>query len=156
MEDHTAPAAAPSLGRGKTIVFVLILLVLCAGLCEWMARLLIPESLNIGRRILLGREDTQLVRMQNTGGNDAQGYTLPYYHPDHSNWRQPMVNLPVLPRRWRWLAHSRLMAILMLNVFYSQQLISAGNWVDHCHLNVEGERQKAAHILEHVLAALDG
>ena len=58
----------------------------------------------------------------NTGGNDAEGYTLPYYHPDNSNWRQPMVNLRPLPRAWRWLARSRLASLLMLNVFYADQL----------------------------------
>lgn len=58
----------------------------------------------------------------NTGGNDAEGYTLPYYHPDNSNWRQPMVNLRPLPRHWRWLAKSKLMSMVILNVFYQDQL----------------------------------
>jgi lysophospholipase L1-like esterase len=58
----------------------------------------------------------------NEGGNDAQGYTLPYYHPDNSNWRQPMVNLRPLPRGWRWLARSRASSLLMLNIFYRDQL----------------------------------
>lgn len=34
----------------------------------------------------------------NEGGNDAQGYTLPFYHPDNSNWRRPLVNLRALRR----------------------------------------------------------
>lgn len=58
----------------------------------------------------------------NEGGNDAQGYTLPYYHPDFSNWRQPMVNLRPLPRAIRWLAHSQVAGALILNMFYSDQL----------------------------------
>lgn len=57
----------------------------------------------------------------NEGGNDAQGYTLPYYHPDNSNWRQPMLNLRPLPKHWRWLAKSRFLSYIMLNVFYSDQ-----------------------------------
>lgn len=58
----------------------------------------------------------------NEGGNDAQGYTLPYYHPDNSNWRQPLVNLRPLPEAWRWLARSRLASVFILNVFYADQL----------------------------------
>ena len=58
----------------------------------------------------------------NEGGNDAQGYTLPYYHPDNSNWRQPLVNLRPLPRGLRWLAYPRLGSLVILNVFYSDQL----------------------------------
>jgi hypothetical protein len=58
----------------------------------------------------------------NEGGNDAQGYTLPYYHPDNSNWRQPLINLRPLPKRARWLANSRFMSYIMLNVFYVDQL----------------------------------
>jgi len=195
----------------------------------------------------------------NEGGNDAQGYTLPYYHPDNSNWRRPMVNLNPLPKRLRWLAKSRFMSYVMLNIFYADQLhggqfslsegeippapwfkpqgkllpdsvtvpydqlsfyhnmetlirevlfdgarvvlvpfrtppgvyeklgkeyelsqilrheqifrdfsqkykvgfapfpaeaITFSNWVDHCHLNVEGERQKAGHIAPYVISAL--
>lgn len=58
----------------------------------------------------------------NEGGNDAQGYTLPFYHPDNSNWRQPLVNLRALPPHARWLAYSHFMSYLMLTVFYSDQL----------------------------------
>lgn len=58
----------------------------------------------------------------NEGGNDAAGYTLPYYHPDNSNWRQPTVNLNPLPEGARWLARSRFMSHIILNVFYSDQL----------------------------------
>lgn len=58
----------------------------------------------------------------NEGGNDAQGYTLPYYHPDNSHWRQPMVNLRPLPQGWRWMAQSRLVSLAILNIFYSDQL----------------------------------
>ncbi|MDO9542183.1 MAG: GDSL-type esterase/lipase family protein [Kiritimatiellia bacterium] len=58
----------------------------------------------------------------NEGGNDALGYTLPYYHPDNSNWRQPLINLRPLPKRARWLANSRFMSYIMLNVFYVDQL----------------------------------
>ena len=58
----------------------------------------------------------------NEGLNDAEGYTLPYYHPDNSNWRQPMLNLRPLPPGWRWLALSRLASAAILNVFYQDQL----------------------------------
>jgi len=54
----------------------------------------------------------------NTGGNDAEGYTMPYYHPDNSNWRQNLLNLHPLPERLRWLARSRFVSYLMLNIFY--------------------------------------
>jgi len=64
----------------------------------------------------------------NTGGNDANGYTLPYYHPDNSNWRQPMHNLRPLPVEWRWLARSRFASYMMLNIFY-KDLISGGQFV---------------------------
>jgi lysophospholipase L1-like esterase len=195
----------------------------------------------------------------NEGGNDAVGYTTAYYHPDNSNWRQPMVNLSPLPKRSRWLARSRFMSYIILNVFYTDQLyggqfcirdgaippapwfkpkgkllddsviipdeqlcfkhnmetlvreilfdgakvllvpfrtapgvyeangqnyelsqiirheiifndfskkyhvgfapfpaatVSVSNWVDHCHLNAAGERQKAEHIAPYVLSQL--
>lgn len=57
----------------------------------------------------------------NTGGNDAEGYTFPYYHPDNSNWRQPLVNLHSMPSRWRWLARSYFASYAILNIFYSDQ-----------------------------------
>lgn len=57
----------------------------------------------------------------NTGGNDAEGYTFPYYHPDNSNWRQPLVNLHSMPVPWRWLARSYFMSYAILNIFYSDQ-----------------------------------
>ncbi len=192
----------------------------------------------------------------NEGGNDAEGHVRAYYHPDNSNWRFPMINLRPLPPRLRWLAQSRFLSYIMLNVFYVDQLtgshfvdkdgvipaapwfringqfvydgveipydqlafahnmetliqealfdgarvllapfraapgvyevngkdfelgqilrneqifkdfaqkykvgfapfpadiISPGNWTDHCHLNVAGEQQKAAHIAPYVL-----
>jgi lysophospholipase L1-like esterase len=58
----------------------------------------------------------------NVGGNDAQAYIMPYYHPDYSHWRQPMVNLRPLPHAWRWLARSRLFSSAILRIFYSDQL----------------------------------
>lgn len=372
---ETTPRRA-TLSRGKKRAFAWIMIVMLVALAEGLARLAMPANIATGRRILLGRENTLLMRMQNTigqpyllyigapnyrdprfglqhnedgyrgkavpldrrpgvlrvlclggsttygssvgrpeqaypavleellradlpsgyqdvevinggltwgtsaellthyhfkyhyyrpdlviineGGNDAEGYTLPYYHPDNSNWRQPLVNLRPLPPRWRWLASSRLISIFVLNVFYADQLyggqfvmtsgakpaapwfkpggklmekrqdipleylsflhnmdalvrsvladkarvllvpfrpapngyarkpfelsqilrhekifqdmavqygvgfapfpadvISPGNWTDHCHLNVQGEREKAAHIapyVRHVLA----
>lgn len=63
----------------------------------------------------------------NSGGNDANGYTYPYYHPDNSNWRQPMQNLRSLPERWRWLARSRFASYIILNVFY-RDLIAGGQF----------------------------
>lgn len=57
----------------------------------------------------------------NTGGNDAEGYTFPYYHPDNSNWRQPLVNLRSMPKNWRWLARSYFASYAILNIFYSDQ-----------------------------------
>ncbi len=58
----------------------------------------------------------------NEGGNDAQGYLQKYYHPDNSNWRQPLLNLRPLPQRLRWLARSRFLSYVMLNTFYVDQL----------------------------------
>jgi len=58
----------------------------------------------------------------NEGGNDAQGYTMPYYHPDNSNWRQAMINLRPLPKHARWLANSRFLSYIILHVFYIDQL----------------------------------
>jgi len=58
----------------------------------------------------------------NTGGNDAEGYTLPYYHPDSSNWRQPLQNLRPLPEKWRWLARSRFLCTFILEIFYQDQM----------------------------------
>lgn len=66
----------------------------------------------------------------NTGGNDANGYTMAYYHPDNSNWRQPLLNLRPLPENWRWLARSRVASYLILNIFY-QDLITGGQF--HIH-----------------------
>ena len=34
---------------------------------------------------------------------------------------------------------------------FPADIISPGNWTDHCHLNVAGEQQKAAHIAPYVL-----
>lgn len=65
----------------------------------------------------------------NEGGNDAQGLTTAYYHPDNSNWRFPMINLRPLPPRLRWLAKSRFICYIMLNVFYVDQL-TGGQFVD--------------------------
>lgn len=65
----------------------------------------------------------------NEGGNDAQGYTIPYYHPDNSNWRPPMINLRPLPPHLRWLADSRFLSYVMLNVFYSDQ-VAGGQFVE--------------------------
>jgi len=241
--DAVPPASATlprPISAARQRVFGAVLLVLLLGMVEWVARISLPDNAVIGRRILLGRENANLVRMQNTigqayllyasapnyanerfglqhnadgyrgqavpldkppgvlrvlclggsttyggtvgrpeqaypavlegllradlpaaytnvevinggltwgttaellthyhfkyhyyrpdliiintGGNDAEGYTLSYYHPDNSNWRQPMVNLRPLPRAWRWLARSRLASLLMLNVFYADQL----------------------------------
>jgi lysophospholipase L1-like esterase len=193
----------------------------------------------------------------NIGGNDAEGYTYPYYHPDGSNWRKPMMNLLPLPKSWRWLAKSQLICLPILEIFYRDQLhggqfvisggslpeaswfkpngnlikeprevpveqlsfyhntktligaiqadgamillvpfraaplgyqrkpfelsqilrheqllkdlaaqyrlgyapfpasvISPSNWTDHCHLNVDGEQQKAKHIAEHLVTLI--
>ncbi len=235
-----APRPAHPISPAKQRIFAWLLLALVLGLLEWAARNCLPDNLAIGRRILLGRENANLVRMQNTigqayllyasapnyanerfglqhnedgyrgkavplnkqpgmlrvlclggsttyggtvgrpeqaypavledflraslpaaytnvevinggltwgnsaellthyhfkyhyyrpdlivintGGNDAEGYTLPYYHPDNSNWRQPMVNLRPLPRAWRWMARSRFVSLFVLNIFYSDQL----------------------------------
>ena len=242
MYEATTPSAevVPSLSRGKRLAFSAVLLVFLIALAEGAARFVMSDALATGRKILLGRENVQLVRLQNTigqpyllyisapnyrdpehglqhnedgyrgavvpmdrqdgvyrilclggsttygvsvdrweqaypavlaellraevppgyrdvevingglnwgtsaemlnhyhfkyhyyrpdlviineGGNDAQGYTLPYYHPDNSNWRQPLVNLRPLPRGLRWLAYPRLGSLVILNVFYSDQL----------------------------------
>ena len=58
----------------------------------------------------------------NEGGNDAQSYTRRYYHPDNSHWRQPLMNLRPLPAAFRWLAYPRLASMIILQVFYSDQL----------------------------------
>ncbi len=65
----------------------------------------------------------------NAGGNDAQGYTQAYYHPDNSNWRQPLINLRPLPPHLRWLAKSRFLSYVMLNVFYVDQLTGGAFYI---------------------------
>ena len=65
----------------------------------------------------------------NEGGNDAQGYTQAYYHPDNSNWRQPLLNLRPLPLHFRWLAKSRFLSYVMLNVFYVDQLTGGAFYI---------------------------
>lgn len=240
VSDLDGDAPPPRISGGKKLLFVGILVAMPLLLCEAVARRVIPHEVNVGRRILLGREGVQLRRMQNTiaqpyllyisapnygnerwgpqhnedgyrgpavpmdrrpgvyrilclggsttygatvgrasqaypaaleellradlpagcddveiingglcwgtsaellthyhfkfhyyrpdlviinsGGNDAQGYTLPYYHPDNSHWRQPMVNLRPLPDGVRWIAHSRLAGLAILNLFYADQL----------------------------------
>lgn len=58
----------------------------------------------------------------NEGINDSDAYVRPFYHPDNSHYRQPLMNLRPLPPGWRWLAHSRLLSLFMLNIFYADQL----------------------------------
>jgi lysophospholipase L1-like esterase len=58
----------------------------------------------------------------NEGGNDAEGATQRYYHPDNSNWRQPMQKIRPLPENVRFLAESRFLSYLMLNIFYRDQM----------------------------------
>lgn len=66
----------------------------------------------------------------NSGGNDANGYTYPYYHPDNSNWRQPMRNLRPLPEGWRWMARSRFVSYIILNVFYPDLIAGGQFYID--------------------------
>jgi lysophospholipase L1-like esterase len=37
---------------------------------------------------------------------------------------------------------------------FPAEVITFSNWVDHCHLNPAGERQKAEHIAPYVLSLL--
>lgn len=57
-----------------------------------------------------------------TGGNDAQANIIPAYHPDYSHWRQPIRNLEPLRARARWLMHSRLVSLFVVNLFFSEYL----------------------------------
>lgn len=53
-----------------------------------------------------------------TGANDAEANTRPFYHPDYSYWRQPVINLRAVRGRGRWMMHSRLFSLLLLNLFF--------------------------------------
>jgi lysophospholipase L1-like esterase len=66
----------------------------------------------------------------NTGGNDAMANIYPYYHPDYSHWRHPMLNLQPLESRGRWLLYSRLISFVALNLFFND-LIYDGGWLVH-------------------------
>jgi lysophospholipase L1-like esterase len=54
----------------------------------------------------------------NPGGNDAQGLIAPYYHPDSSNWRQPLIPAQPAAPRARRLLQSRLVALFLVPILY--------------------------------------
>lgn len=58
------------------------------------------------------------VVILNPGGNDAQGLIAPYYHPDYSHWRQPLIPPQKLAPRARKLLSSRFVALFLLPVLY--------------------------------------
>jgi lysophospholipase L1-like esterase len=61
--------------------------------------------------------DPDLVIL-NPGGNDAQGLISPYYHPDYSHWRQPLVPPQQVAPRARRLLQSRLVALFLVPLLY--------------------------------------
>lgn len=61
--------------------------------------------------------DPDLVVL-NPGGNDAQGLIAPYYHPDYSNWRQPLISAQPAPPRARRLLRSRLLALFLVPILH--------------------------------------
>lgn len=65
-----------------------------------------------------------------TGGNDAEAYLHPHYHPDYSHWRKPMRNLRSLPCHSRWLAHSHLSSLIILTCFY-HDFLHGQHFVSH-------------------------
>lgn len=61
--------------------------------------------------------DPDLVVL-NPGGNDAQGLIAPYYHPDYSHSRQPLVPAQPAAPRARRLLQSRLVALFLVPILY--------------------------------------
>jgi len=54
----------------------------------------------------------------NTGGNDAYLPTIPYYQPDYSHNRQPIISLKPLPKIGRIALKSRLLSMLIIPLIY--------------------------------------
>ncbi|HXV28636.1 MAG TPA: GDSL-type esterase/lipase family protein, partial [bacterium] len=52
------------------------------------------------------------------GGNDAEAFAAPFYHPDYSHWRQPLVLPQTLPTLTRKLMESRLASLFLIPMFY--------------------------------------
>ena len=77
MENQPSSPPPPSLSPGKRRLFAFVLIGLVLGLGEGAARRMMPENLAIGRRILLGHEEEQQVRMQQT-------IPQPYLHYIHA------------------------------------------------------------------------
>lgn len=61
--------------------------------------------------------DPDLVVL-NPGGNDAQGLVAPYYHPDSSHWRQPLIPAQPAAPRARRLLQSRLLGLFLVPILY--------------------------------------
>jgi len=66
------------------------------------------------------------VAILNTGGNDAEALAYPHYSPDYSHWRQNLQTLRPLPAHSRWIVRSRIGAMFVLALFYSDQ-VSGGH-----------------------------
>jgi len=56
----------------------------------------------------------------NTGGNDADALTHPYYQPDYAHQRKPMDSLRLLPLAGRILAHSRFLSLLLIETVHGK------------------------------------
>lgn len=58
----------------------------------------------------------------NTGGNDASAMDSLTYQPDYSHWRRQLNNVYQLPPQSRWMAHSRVLTVLILWLFRSEYI----------------------------------
>lgn len=56
----------------------------------------------------------------NVGSNDAQGLTLPYFHPDYSHWRKPIAEPRAFSPAGRFLLRSRLFALAEIGVLLAE------------------------------------
>jgi lysophospholipase L1-like esterase len=81
----TEPEARPSPSLAKKIVFAAVLAILLAALLEAAAGKLMPESMDVARKILMGDEETYQIGLQNTIGHATQAYVNApnYAHPEN-------------------------------------------------------------------------
>lgn len=74
----------------------------------------------------------------NVGSNDAQGLTLPYFHPDYSHWRRPISEPRPFSPAGQFLLRSRLFAFAEIAVLLSEPNPDSASFV-----SVDGSRPKA-------------
>jgi lysophospholipase L1-like esterase len=55
----------------------------------------------------------------NTGGNDSEAVVRNHYQPDYSHWRKPMIRFRPLRKRTQWLMKSRVVSVVVINLFFS-------------------------------------